>query len=421
MTATFVIGDAFDVARSIPDGSVNLAIFSPPFLSLRAYLPDDHPEKHREVGQETTPAAFIDTMLAMTAEVRRVLAPTGTMCVELGDSYAGSGGAGGDYLPGGIKFGQPSFEGTGRKYAGYREDSVLPDAFKGGGRGGEGWPLPKSLVGIPHLYYLSLAYGRNLLTGQPSPAGMWMVRNVVAWCKPNVAPGFLGDKYRPATSYITVATLSKDRYFDLEAVREPGKGPPLDWWVIPPASFSGAHYAVYPPDLITKPIASMCPKWVCVRCGNPSRRIVENDEETAMENRERSGFAAKDGRGTGDFVGGFKVPIKITVGWTCCGCCGNPDGLRDHCHGDHWRPGVVWDPFGGSGTTGEVSVGHGLNCIMSDIDERNAAMAEARLGMFCEVATYADDGSHLPAWLVAPQTQVDAPSDVLPALEVPGS
>ncbi len=46
--------------------------------------------------------------------------------------------------------------------------------------GGRGWPRAKSLCGIPHLYHLSLAYGRNLLTGEPSPAGDWLVRNVVA-------------------------------------------------------------------------------------------------------------------------------------------------------------------------------------------------------------------------------------------------
>ena len=79
-----------------------------------------------------------------------------------------------------------------------------------------GWPRAKSLALIPQLYATSLAYGRNLLTGQPSPAGQWLVRNVIVWHRPNPAVGALGDKVRPSTSYITVATRSPKRWFDLD-------------------------------------------------------------------------------------------------------------------------------------------------------------------------------------------------------------
>src|SRR5690606_37230153 len=80
----------------------------------------------------------------------------------------------------------------------------------------------------PTLYAWSLAYGRNLLTSEPSPAGMWRVRNVKPWIRSNPPVSALGDKERPATSYITVATIARDRYFDLDGVRsgryEPSSG-----------------------------------------------------------------------------------------------------------------------------------------------------------------------------------------------------
>src|SRR5690606_7990459 len=151
----FRIGDVFDRLAEIPDGSIDLLVTSPPFLALRSYLPADHPNKHKEIGSEPTPAEFLDTMLALTAEWGRVLAPHGSICVELGDTYSGSGGA--------------------------------------------GWPLAKSMCLIPHLYTASLAYGRNLLAGEPSPAGQWRIRNVICWARPNPPVGAPGDKFRPAT------------------------------------------------------------------------------------------------------------------------------------------------------------------------------------------------------------------------------
>jgi DNA modification methylase len=87
--AEYLIGDVFDVLATMPDASVDLVLTSPPFLALRSYLPADHPDKHKEIGSEPTPAEFLDTLLALTAEWGRVLAPHGSICVELGDTYAG--------------------------------------------------------------------------------------------------------------------------------------------------------------------------------------------------------------------------------------------------------------------------------------------------------------------------------------------
>lgn len=433
--ARYIVGDTRDVTASLPDGSVDLVLTSPPFLALRSYLPADHPDKHREIGSEATPAEFLQVLLELAAEWRRVLAPHGSIAVELGDTYAGSGGAGGDYAKGGLRDGQEVFSGSASRSGwhrvgargdqpdqppNYRKDGTV--ATSGTTNGGAGWPLDKSLCGIPHLFHLSLAYGRNLLTGVESPAGQWRVRNVVAWCRPNPPVGALGDKVRPATSYMTIACPSRTRYFDLDAVRTeaprtdnqrttstqyqaPGQperktrasdedgarlyanaagAPPLDhWWIdedvfdqdawlISTQPYKGSHYATWPEALCDKPILSMVPPKVCLTCGEPSRRIVESsyvdepDDSTRIKARPQL-------RGAVDHP-----PEKgwerehVTTGWSDCG------------H-DNYRRGIVLDPFAGSGTTLKVATHHGRDAIGIDLDPRNVALASDRVGMFLTV------------------------------------
>jgi len=417
-TARYLIGDVFDRLAEIPDGSVDLVLTSPPFLALRSYLPADHPDKGKEIGSEPTPAAFLDTLLALSAEWRRVLAPHGSICVELGDTYAGNGGTGGvdegaRRLPSTDRQALMLETHVDRDANGKYEGSRLQDRRRASTNGNRnrdnapGWPLDKSMCGIPHLYHLSLAYGRNLLTGEPSPAGQWRIRNVIAWCRPNPPVGALGDKFRPATSYMTVATIARNRWFDLDAVRteaqdmrprntngpksnaasaeiqtkydtrigsNPAGAPPLDWWEIPTEPYSGSHYATFPKALLTRPILAMCPEKVCQVCGEPSRRIVEC-EGVGVSGR---GLATSRllGGGRKDGTAGWERTQTTTLGWTDCGC--STDGT-------HWRRGHVLDPFGGSGTTAAVATGMGRDCTLIDIDARNADLARERVGMFLEV------------------------------------
>ena len=62
MTSRYIVGDVFDVMGTMPDGSVDLILTSPPFLALRSYLPADHPDKAKEIGSEPTPAEFLDNL-----------------------------------------------------------------------------------------------------------------------------------------------------------------------------------------------------------------------------------------------------------------------------------------------------------------------------------------------------------------------
>ena len=458
--ARWLVADVFDGLATLEDGSVDLVVTSPPFLALRSYLPADHPDKAREIGSEATPSAFLDVMLAFTAELRRVLAPHGSICIELGDTYAGSTMSGGD-------------DRGNERYPNGRSQSA--DSLSSRSTG-SGWPLAKSKTLIPELYRIALAYGINPLTGEVSPAGQWRIRNVVTWARPNPPVGALGDKWRPATSDVVVACTSPKRYWDDLATRKPwsantagmgstignyhddlkaegvgggnrasggvkrdvhggaplldyweipldgseptpygpkakptthrrnakgvesrenttpsgqrdgnwstlpitdennpGGSPLLDYWVIPPGGYEGSHYAVFPPELVVPLVKAMTPEKVCRECGEPSRRIVSTEYE--QTNNGSPGMRCDAARPDGDptpssMYNNFNASrIDETVGWTDCG------------H-DNYRPGLVLDPFAGSGTTLLVATGHGHDAIGIDLDARNAELALQRVGPF---------------------------------------
>jgi hypothetical protein len=410
--AHYIVSDVFDALAAMPDGSVDLILTSPPFLALRSYLPADHPDKAKEIGSEATPADFIDTLLDLTVEWRRVLAPHGSICIELGDTYAGSGGAGGDYGPDGLRDGQPKFRqmgGRGNGYSGHKPDTKHGDAATQSVplNAGVGWPLSKSLCMIPELYRLSLGYGRNILRPERI-IEPWRVRNVVRWCRPNPPVGALGDKFRPGTSDMVIACTSAQRWFDLDSVRHepfvpkersdswaknrrpepitgsraddgqnhasgvhPAGAPPLDWWQVSTEPYAGSHYATWPRKLLTRPILAMCPLQVCRDCGEPRRRITESVRTVqggTGEGRPMSGSRG-DPRTMDTYessVGTFGT-IVTTLGWTSCG------------H-DNYRTGITLDPFAGSGTTLAVATGHGRDAIGIDLDERNLELARERVG-----------------------------------------
>jgi hypothetical protein len=408
MTITYLLGDTRDMVATIPDGSVSLVACSPPFIALRSYLPADHPMKHAEIGSEPDPATFLDTLLALTAEWGRVLAPWGSIAIELGDTYSGVGGT--STAP------NPAY--SPERHA-ERATGDLLAAGNGWRKAADlaNWPRPKCLALVPQLYAASLAYGRNLLTGEPSPAGQWLVRNMIVWHRPNPAVGALGDKFRPSTSYITVATRSPKRWFDLTAVRtehtgqtyrmvgasgarhpdapsergevrpaaNPAGAPPLDaWfdehdtWTMTTQPSSLAHYAMWPAKLAERLVLSMCPQWVCATCGEAkrrnegrrdgyeeARRLLRSQAKREDVPATHAGLRTRAGVGS-DISNGKIDASPVTLGWTDCG------------H-DNYRPGVVLDPFGGTGTTNAVAELHGRDSIWVDIDERNRALVPQRM------------------------------------------
>jgi len=403
----FVVGDALDVVRTLPDASVDLVATSPPFLALR-----DYGAMPGQWGQELTPAAFLDHLLTLTVELRRVLAPHGSLAVELGDTYSGAGGAGGDYNADGMRAGQLRWSGSAAKRAKLgRQENDRPSRS---GRG-DGWPIPKSLCGTPTLFAWSLAYGRNLLNPEHE-FEPWLVRNVIAWARNNPPRGRLADKVGPATSYITVACPSGKRWYDLDAVRaepaahtlrypraaehysnagykpatrgdqgrissnagNPAGSPPLDhWhdeidgdllWLINTQGSSLSHYAMWPPTLAERLILMMCPAEVCRTCNEPRRRVVARDTGALAANARKRGPTGADNRASGGSfynAAHFHSPRTSTIGWSDCG------------H-DDYRPGVVLDPFCGTGTTLAVAEVHGRDSIGIDLDPANESLLGPR-------------------------------------------
>ena len=445
MTVRYLLGDTRDVCATIPDDSVDLIFTSPPFLALRSYLPSDHEHKHKEIGSEANPAAFLNVLLELTAEWRRVLAPHGTLAVELGDTYSGSGGAGGDYAPGGWLKHAPKFDGSAN-----RERRLHPDVdgrhrnsdpnrpelrYNRSDVGGSGWPLAKSLACIPDLYKVALAYGVNPLTGQPSPAGRWRVRNDLTWLRPNPPVGALGDKWRPASSRIIVACTGARRWFDLDAVRTevqhpdakayhanekpqsarrgmgdydaslPAGAPPLDWHadgdigvgsiILATAPYKGSHYATFPPELPRKIIDCMCPRQVCRVCGKPRERLTDSHVTLDGEITQAPYFGRRgeSESGSTSAVGVDHRRFAIhreNLGWSDCECPEYPPGtahLKPEAF-SKWRPGHVLDPFAGTGTTLMAAQDLGRDATGIDIDERNLHLARERVGMFLEVGHY---------------------------------
>lgn len=405
MTAVWLTGPALDVVREIPTSSVDLVATSPPFLALR-----DYNGVAGQWGSEPTPAAFLDNLLELATELRRVLTPHGSIAVELGDTYCGAGG-----------YGSPDSLNPAYGASSKREGHFTNRTAKRFKRKDDGWPPAKSLCLAPTLFAASLAYGRNLLnpahTFEP-----WLVRNVIVWARNNPPVGALGDKVRPATSYITVACPSPRRWFDLDAVRGPGspnthartpKGvrrqpkvgkatdegrggnwasldeiddtvggaPPLDhWhddydgdhtWLINTQGSSLAHYAMWPAKLAERLVLAMCPREVCRTCGEPRRRLTGPAEyvkdggapAARLDDRWRHGRVGL----TGDALQkqGHLTRIAPTLGWSDCG------------H-DDYRPGIVLDPFSGTGTTVHAAEVHGRDGIGIDLDPINATLRDRR-------------------------------------------
>lgn len=216
MKATILVGDVRKRLSDIPDESVQCCVTSPPYWGLRDYGRDG------QLGLEQTPEDYVEQMVETFAEVRRTLKDDGVLWLNLGDSYNGSGGAGGDYSPGGMKEGQP-------KYPGRKVSSLKP----------------KDLVGIPWRVAFALQ------------ADGWWLRQDIIWHKPNPMPESVRDRCTKAHEYLFMFTKSAQYFFDHEASREQGSSGMRNRrsvWKIATRPFKDAHFAVMPEALCEPPI-----------------------------------------------------------------------------------------------------------------------------------------------------------------------
>ncbi len=247
---TLYHGDATTTLRALPDQSVNCVVTSPPYFGLRDYGATG------QLGQEATPAEFVESLVRVFQEVHRVLADDGTLWLNLGDSYANSN--------------TTSFAETG-KHVG-----------RPMGARARGDRPAKSLLGIPWRVAFAL-----------QDAG-WILRNEVIWHKNNGMPESVADRLANKHEHLFLFTKQQRYHFDLDAIRvEPahdqgqvprgsheswnmgvqydnsprhtgyrGSHPngknPGDVWTLNSQPFPGAHFATFPPALPRRCIQAGC-------------------------------------------------------------------------------------------------------------------------------------------------------------------
>jgi len=248
-------GDALDVAREMPSGSVDCIVTSPPYYGLRDYGTDG------QYGLEASPAEYVERLRALFGELRRVLADDGTLWLNLGDSY-NSGG-------------------NGFSSGGHDAPTINSAPYTGQGRVGIKSLQSKNLIGIPWRVAFALQDDN------------WILRNAIIWNKPNAMPESVTDRLSGKYEHVFLFVKQKRYWFDLDPIREPRLGQqggtksairpgmplrqyngitaagnlrevndtarnPGDVWTIPTQPFPCAHFACYPIQLPQRAIQAGC-------------------------------------------------------------------------------------------------------------------------------------------------------------------
>ena len=156
---------------------------------------------------------------------------------------------------------------------------------------------------------------------------------------------------------------------DRESRPNPSGKNPGDVWTIPTQPFPDAHFAVFPEEIPERAIKCSCPKEICTQCGKARVRITDREEiKPRIIGGIESGIrysSPDNGVETGTRMGDV---IHQTIGWTTCSC------------NAEFRPGIVLDPFLGSGTTMKKARERGMSCIGIDISPKYIEMAKKEVG-----------------------------------------
>lgn len=424
-----IIGDVLESLKSLPNESVQMCVTSPPYWGLRDYgtakwdggdpncdhlyqtggtrsrrvggkkvanaslTPDSKTQPafkqysdickkcgakriDDQIGLEKTPEEYVQHLVEIFREVRRVLRPDGVVWLNLGDSYAGGGRAGKDGI---------------QKWGGLekdREDIVYaPPTGKLKGI------KAKDLVGIPWMTAFALR------------ADGWYLRSDVIWHKPNPMPESVTDRCTKSHEYIFLLTKSARYYYDAEAIKEDGltlrkrvrpngignqenKKQPMGFdnscgasgsrnkrsvWDISTKPYHGAHFATFPPELPALCIlAGTSEKGSCSKCGKPwVREIKKSRKATRPGKNSKFGTQESDVRCHGSETSGLLKRVLVvgeTTGWKpTCNC--NADVV----------PCVVLDAFAGSGTTLSVAKILGRDYIGIELNPQYLPLMERRI------------------------------------------
>jgi DNA modification methylase len=418
MDYALIRGDALRLP--LADNTVDAIITSPPYFALRSYQ-DGGEHYDGQIGSEDTPAAFLAALWAVSDECWRVLKPTGSMFVDLGDKYAGSGGHNNSNLGVGASKASGSTLQGGRQFSHRPIARELPPASRRNApdRYNQATDVPiKSLMGLPWRYALGLTCPDVYRTdGALGP--QWTLRAELVWSKPNGLPESVtdrvrrshetwfhftrGPKYFAAVDEIrekqtgndarsaphVVADDSHDGTSHRVLRRDPDMWNPLgklpgSVWTIPseplvvPAHLGVDHFAAFPQEWCRRLILGWTPNGICVKCGEGRRPVANRSiESTGGEWGER-GKVDPNGQSGTERDGGFNdwrtgQPIGSRVvtitGYACA--CDVPIAAT--------RPAVVLDPFVGTGTVPTVARALGRYGVGIDLSRDYLRLARWRI------------------------------------------
>lgn len=409
MTTRILTGDCREVLKTLADDSVHCCVTSPPYWGLRSYLPEDHPDKPLEIGSEPTLQEWVDTMVAVFREVRRVLRPDGTLWLNLGDAYASNAGG---YSNTGSRGTSSTCIGAGTMAAVQKGPRIPPHGLKA-----------KDMMGQPWRVAFALQ------------ADGWWLRQEIIWSKPNPMPESTRDRCTKAHEHVFLLSKSERYFYDFDAMQEPvnggaharrataeaqglkrpGFGHGYDEKAKPryktPAGWAfgdGEHSAAaHQTEENHRKTANVGRR--DGPPGNPAEHTSQAPKETgnAMDSAYADGKGSRVGRGAGwrerklaaagsgtknndsfdDAMAVMPDTRNPRSVWTIpthpfkgAHFATFPPALAERCITAGCPVGgVVLDPFGGSGTVGLVADRQHKDAVLIDLDARNAPMAEERI------------------------------------------
>ncbi len=387
MTAIVTRGDAANLL--LPDETVDLIVTSPPYFGLRSYQ-DGGKHYAGQVGDEATPAEYLDALVACTAEWVRVLKPGGSIFVNLGDKYNSAAGGGGNLLEAGHSAGGSNPQ---------RVRGRATDAAR-----------PKSLLGLPWRYAIRCIDELGLI-----------LRAEIVWAKPNGLPESVTDRVRRSHEQVFHFVKQPRYYSAVDEVREAhtaefkpagkgwldkgngqklgrvrengvsqggladvtghnplGKLPGSVWTIATaplkvPAHLGIDHFAAFPPELVRRIVLGWSPREVCMACGEGRRPVVHRSPAPRLIAGRGVHMALErndgDKQTSGQEVARWKAANPDTITGYACAC---PDTDAPA------TPGVVLDPFGGTGTTALVASCYGRVGISVDLSADYCRLARWR-------------------------------------------
>lgn len=340
MTVRILVGDCIRRLQELPEASVHCVVTSPPYWGLRDY------GHQGQIGLEATWQEYIEHIVAVFREARRVLRNDGTLWLNLGDCYATGAGKVGD-APGGGAQGERwrgGNEGKHGRVGPQTQANRMPQ---------EGLK-PKDLAGMPWRVAFALQ------------ADGWYLRSDIIWHKPNPMPESVTDRPTKSHEYLFLLSKSERYYYDADAIKEP-----VEW--------EPQHRNV---DSISKSFVPGAARHTGLhkRSGNKARRPAAERGVPVADNDSTNGAVAGSVPWHGTTRNKRTVWTVPTRPFSGAHFATFPPDLIEPCIlAGCPEGGTVLDPFGGAGTTGLVAARHHRSAILIEINPEYAAMAVRRI------------------------------------------